>query len=116
MTTFAILVQSETYASATLVDCQRFIKAAIALGHHIDHVFLYGNAVMSAMPEPDLPSDEADEAAKLAETCLQLQIPLLYCATAAEKRGILQPRTGFTLAGLAEFGMRLDNTDKLIKF
>ncbi len=116
MTTFAILVQSDSYAATPLVDCQRFIRASLQLGHHIDHVFLYGNAVMSVIAEPDLPADEPDEAAKLAALCLDAKIPLLYCATAAEKRGIIQPRIGYTLAGLAEFGMRLASADKLIQF
>ncbi len=116
MTTFAILIISDSYAATPLVDCQRFIQASIQLGHQIEHVFLYGNAVMSVMPEPDLPADEPDEAAKLAQLCLAANIPLLYCATAAEKRGIFNPRAGYTLAGLAEFGMRLENTDKLIQF
>lgn len=116
MTTFAILIKADCYAATPLVDCQRFIQASIQLGHRIDQVFLYGNAVLSAMPEPDLPADEPDEAAKLAKVCLEANIPLLYCATAAEKRGVLHARAGYTLAGLAEFGMRLASADKLIQF
>lgn len=116
MTTFAILMRSDTYASTSIVDCHRFITAATQLEHQIDHVFLYENAVLAALAQPDLPSDEMDLAGKLAKLCSSLNIPLLYCSTAAEKRGILQPRDGYTLAGLAEFGMRLAAVDKLIQF
>lgn len=116
MTTFAILVTSDCFASTPLVDCQRFIRAALQLGHRIDHVFLYEHAVLAALAEPDLPSDEPDLAGQLAELCQASNIPLLYCATAAEKRGVRQSRTGYTLAGLAEFGIRITEVDQLIRF
>lgn len=115
-TKFAVLVTSDSFMATPLIDCMRFIKAALQLGHQIDMVFLYQQSVYAALAEPDLPSDEPDLAGQLATLCQTHQIPLLYCATAAEKRGVNQVRAGYTLAGLAEFGMRLATVDKLVQF
>ncbi len=115
-TKFALFVTSESFMATPLIDCMRFIKAALQLGHQIDMVFLYQDSVYAALAEPDLPSDEPDLAGQLALLCQANQIALLYCATAAEKRGVQQIRPGYTLAGLAEFGMRLASVDKLVQF
>lgn len=116
MANFVLYIQSDCYASPVLDDVQRFATAAIALGHQIDHIFFYQQAVQVICPEIDLPSDEADVAGRFCDFASMQNIPLLYCATAAEKRGLLRARPGFTLAGLAEFGMRLANADKLVQF
>ncbi len=116
MTNFVLYIQSDCYASPVLDDVQRFATAAIALGHQIDHIFFYQQAVQVICPEIDLPSDEEDVAGRFCDFASIQNIPLLYCATAAEKRGLLRARPGFTLAGLAEFGMRLANADKLVQF
>lgn len=116
MARFVLYIDSDCFASPVLDDVQRFATAALALGHQIDHIFFYRQAVQVIMAEPDLPSDEPDLAGRLAEFAQVRQIPLLYCATAAEKRGFHQVRPGFVLAGLAEFGMRLATADKLVQF
>lgn len=98
-----------------------FGKAAIAAGHSIEHIFLYEDATLAAANAIDLPSDEPDLSLLLAQFCQQHHIPLLFCVTAAEKRGVFsaqQPaRSGYIAAGLAEFAMRLniDNL-KLVQF
>lgn len=120
MASFALYLQSDTYASPTLASCLRFAKAALAAGHQIDHIFLYQAAVQAVVAGADLPADEPDQAGALADFCQQQQIPLLYCVTAAEKRGVasmLKPaRAGYTAAGLAEFAIRLAEVDRLIQF
>jgi tRNA 2-thiouridine synthesizing protein D len=120
MASFALYLQSDTFASPTLASCLRFAKAAIASGHQIDHIFLYHAAVQAIVADVDLPADEPDQAQALAEYCQQQQIPLLYCVTAAEKRGFASQhkpaRAGYTAAGLAEFSVRLAQVDRLIQF
>jgi len=115
MTTFVLLIQSDCFASPVLADVRRFCLAALAQGHQIDHLFFYHQAVGAIAPAPDLPADEPDLVAALLADCQQWQIPLLYCATAAEKRGLHHARQGFTLSGLAEFAGRL-HTAKLVQF
>ncbi len=120
MTTFALLLTSAGFASQSLCSALQFARTVRHLGHHIDHIFLYQDAVMLASAQIDLPADEPDLSAELAEFCQQQQIPLLFCVTAAEKRGVvsntLAARDGYTAAGLAEFAMRQSTIDKLVQF
>lgn len=115
MASFVILVDSDCFMTPVLDDVRRFCQAALNRGDQIRQIFLYREAVLAVLPEPDLPSDEPDLAAMLATFCQQQQIPLYYCATAALKRGIAQARPGFTLSGLAEFAGALDG-EKLVQF
>jgi tRNA 2-thiouridine synthesizing protein D len=116
MANFVLYIQADCFASPVLDEVQRFASAAIALGHQIDHIFFYQQAVQVICPDLDLPSDEIDLVGRFCEFASAANIPLLYCATAAEKRGFTKARPGFTLAGLAEFGMRLSSADKLVQF
>lgn len=120
MATFALYVQSDCFASPVLNSVLRFSQAAVLQGHHIDHIFFYQAASLAVCAEPLLPADEPDLVKVLSDFAQQQQIPLLYCVTAAEKRGIATPsqpaRLGFVPAGLAEFAMRLDTVDRLIQF
>ena len=116
MASFVLYIQSDCYANPVLNEVQRFAAAAIALGHTIDHIFFYQQAVQAICPDIDLPSDEIDLVGRFCEFADTAKIPLFYCATAAEKRGLSQARPGFILAGLAEFGMRLTNADKVVQF
>jgi len=116
MASFVLYIQSDCYATPVLDDVLRFASAAVQLGHQIDHLFFYQQAVQAICADIDLPADEPDLAGRLLAFATAQQIPLLYCATAAEKRGFTKVRPGFELAGLAEFGMRLANADKLVQF
>jgi len=120
MAVFALYVQSSTYACPTLGSVLRFATAATAQHHQIDHIFFYQDAVQAIVANADLPADEPDLAAALISFCQQQDIPLLYCVTAAEKRGLATSanpaRRGFIAAGLAEFAMRLDAVDQMVQF
>ena len=120
MATFALYVQSDCFASPVLNAVLRFSQAAVRQGHQIDHIFFYQAASLAICAEPQLPADEPDLVKVLTEFAKVQQIPLLYCVTAAEKRGIATlshpARVGFIPAGLAEFAMRLDTVDRLIQF
>ena len=120
MTRFGLLLTSNGFASQSLASALHFGKTSVQMGHSIEHIFLYQDAVYCASADNDLPADEPDLSAELAHFCQQHNIPLLFCVTAAEKRGVVtavkQPKHGYVAAGLAEFAMRQTNIDKLIQF
>lgn len=120
MAVFALYVQSSTYACPTLASVLRFAQAALLQRHQIDHIFFYQDAVQAIVAGVDLPADEPDNAAMLSAFCQEHHIPLLYCVTAAEKRGFATAtapaRAGFVAAGLAEFAMRLDAVNQVVQF
>lgn len=120
MTRFGLLLTSAGFASQSLASALHFARTVIREGHQIDHIFLYQDAVYCVSSLTDLPADEPDVAAALSQFCQQQQIPLLFCVTAAEKRGVISdnqsPRAGYSAAGLAEFAMRQSQIDKLVQF
>lgn len=113
---FSLLLTQSPLANQSFASALQFAKAALAEGYSIEQVFLYEDAVLAAAAAIDLPSDEPNLAHLLADFCQQQQIALLYCVTAAEKRGVqAATNSRYTAAGLAEFAMRLNNT-KLVQF
>ncbi|MDX5407227.1 MAG: DsrE family protein [Chromatiaceae bacterium] len=120
MARLGLLITSDCFASQTLSSVLCFVKASLAQGHQIEHVFLYQAAVNAVAAEQDLPADEPDLSAELVQFCQQQQIDLLFCVTAAEKRGVISQshpaKAGYIAAGLAEFAMRQANIDKLVQF
>ena len=120
MTRFGLLITSGSYNCQTLSSVLSFVTAAIKAGHIIDHIFLYQDAVYNVAADIDLPSDEPNVSLLLAQFCLQHDIALLFCVTAAEKRGVISAQhpaiSGFVAAGLAEFAMRQAQIDKLVQF
>ena len=120
MTRFGLLLTSDGFASQSLASVLQFARTAVQQGYTIEHIFLYQDAVYCVSADNDLPADEPDLSTELAVFCQQHGIPLLFCITAAEKRGVVnslkQPKQGYIAAGLAEFAMRQTNIDKLIQF
>ena len=115
-TRFSLLLQQSPFACQSFASACQFARAALANGYQLEQVFLYEDAVLAVQSGIDLPADEPDLAAQLAQLCQQQQIPLLYCVTAAEKRGIYAAEhSPFLAAGLAEFAMRLTGT-KVVQF
>ena len=120
MTSFAVLIEGPVLQGQSFVSALRFMQQAIEASHTLDSVFLYRDAVGAASALIDLPSDEPKLSLKLQQFCHTHQIPLLFCITAAEKRGVcsneVKPADGYTAAGLSEFAMRLAQVDKLVQF
>src|SRR5690554_3958001 len=87
-TRFSLLLQQSPFAGQSFASALQFARAALAQGYLLEQIFLYEDAVLAVQPGIDLPADEPDLAAQLASFCQQQQIPLLYCVTAAEKRGV----------------------------
>lgn len=120
MTRFALLITSSSFSSQTIASALTFATALLESGHSLKQVFLYQDAVYSALQHIDLPSDEFNHSLMLSQFCQQHDIALHYCITAAEKRGIvsteLAAQQGYIATGLAEFAILLDDVDKLIQF
>lgn len=127
-TRFSLLLQQSPFAGQSFASALQFARAALAGGYLLEQIFLYEDAVLAVQPGIDLPTDEPNLAAQLACFCQQQQIPLLYCVTAAEKRGVCMDENAdknanekgdanspFIAAGLAEFAMRLTGT-KVVQF
>ncbi|WP_337840162.1 DsrE family protein [Rheinheimera sp.] len=112
----AVLLQSAVLQGQGFASALRFLEHCVAQGKQVDSVFLYRDAVWAASAAIDLPSDEPDLAALLRQCCAQQQIPLLYCVTAAEKRGVTAVAEPCIAAGLAEFAMRLSQVKQLVQF
>lgn len=128
ITRFSLLLQQSPFAGQSFASALQFARAVLANGYQLEQIFLYEDAVLAVQPGIDLPADEPDLAAQLASFCQQQQIPLLYCVTAAEKRGVFSDinadakadksanaNSPFIAAGLAEFAMRLTGT-KVVQF
>lgn len=115
MSTFSLLLTQSPLANQSFASALQFANAALRQGYRIEQIFLYEDAVLGAAANIDLPVDEPNLAKALATFCQQQHIPLLYCVTAAEKRGVITAADGVIAAGLAEFAIRLATT-KLVQF
>jgi tRNA 2-thiouridine synthesizing protein D len=120
MSSIAVLIEGPLLQGQSFVSALRFMQQAVAARHQIQSVFLYRDAVTAASALLDLPSDEPNLAVQLRQFCQTHQIPLLFCSTAAQKRGVcsdeVKAAEGYTQAGLAEFAIRLAHADKLVQF
>lgn len=116
MASFVLQLQSASVGTPVIAELLRFATAVLSQQHSIDHIFVYGDAVYSLVQGQDVPTDETNWPLQLSEFVRSHQIPLLYCATAAEKRGVSHVIDEAELAGLAEFAMRLDNVDQWVVF
>jgi tRNA 2-thiouridine synthesizing protein D len=116
MARFVLQLQSASVGTPVIAELIRFATATISLQHSIDHIFVYGDAVYGLLANQDVPVDEINWSLRLVEFAQSHTIPILYCATAAEKRGVTHTIEGVELAGLAELAMRLDQVDQWVMF
>lgn len=116
MATFSIFVQHECIGSPVIAELIRFCESALESGHKIDHIFFYQDALYALSTHRMIPTDELDWLARLEQLATKLAIDMLFCTTAAERRGIVDIAPIFNGAGLAEFAMRADRCDRVIGF
>lgn len=116
MAQFVLSLHTSPTDHDTVQRLVKFIHACHAKQHHIAAVFLYQAGVYHASNHLELASDELNVSG-LWQSVSALNIPLLLCVTAAEKRGIDVTSTApFTVAGLAEFAMLASESDKWVQF
>lgn len=118
MTSYILTLHGLPWSHQSIATAIDFAKVAIKNGKQIKAFFLYQDAVLNALPNLDIPSDELNGQQLLVDFQKEHDIPLLLCVTAAEKRGISLNHVaeGFTIAGLAEFAELTSHTDKVVQF
>ena len=82
---YGLFIQDSPASGEAFVSAARFASAAIARGHVIRQIFLYGDAVL-AVSQP-MPTGLLG-LGRLAELATRHQIPLLACQSAIERLGI----------------------------
>ncbi|MFN5745912.1 MAG: sulfurtransferase complex subunit TusD [Methylococcaceae bacterium] len=85
---YAIQINAAPHQSGSASSAYQFIRAALANGHTVIRVFFYGDGVFNAWI-PALSSDgvTAPDWAALADSA---DLDLVFCITAAERRGMLE--------------------------
>jgi len=126
---FAIAVYGAPASSQAPRSALRFVKAAIAGGHHIHRVFFYHDGVLTANALAVAPQGEADVAAEWGALAQQHGFELGICIAAALRRGVLDEaeaaryeRTGanlrepFRILGLGQLIEAAIEADRLVTF
>ena len=116
MSQIALSVHFGVTAQSKLTLLERYVDAALAANHQISCIFLYQDGVYHASNKIVQAADELQTQAIWSHFAA-LNIPLLLCVTAAEKRGLGTDNTApFKVAGLAEFAMLSAAADKWVQF
>ncbi len=106
---FCLIINSTKQWQASLSQAMGLANAILAVGHHVDAVFLYGQAV-KVIQQPDLLK---------AWQQWQEQHPtrLLLCATQLENLGIEHEHNtnGFEVVGLASLTASMEAADRTVE-
>ena len=118
MTSYILTLHSSPWSAQSVLTACEFAQAAIKSGKQLNALFLYQDAVLNVNRQLDIPSDELNGHQLLKELHTKYGVKILFCVTAAEKRGITPENTdkAFTLAGLAEFAELTTHTNKVVQF
>lgn len=119
---FTLLVFGSAASGQAAISAYRFALAALAGGHHLRQVFFYGDGV-AAVRRGEVPADELDLEVGWRKLAATHGFPLIACATAAIRRGLLANdeleavRGGVVHAGtIGQLMIALDETDRLVSF
>jgi len=119
---FTLLVFGAAADGQGAISAFRFAGAALAAGHQVRQVFFYGDGV-AAVRRAEVPADELDLEAGWRKLASSHGFPLIACATAAIRRGLLlndeteAVRNGVVHAGtLGQLMIALDETDRVVSF
>jgi len=128
MADFLIFVTSPANDSAATATTFQFCKAAQQANHSISAIFFYGAGVTHAN-KFQLPQAGEPIMRQLWKTLANKNIPLLVCATAANRRGIIDDTEAqqnqfqeaslhpmFTLSGLTEFAALSQKATRVVQF
>jgi len=126
---FTLVITGAPYVSQAPQSALFFARAAVAAGHRIDRVFLYGDGVHLASALTSPPSDEAHWPQEWAEFLQTHGIPGIVCIASALRRGLVdeneQKRYGlaaanirppFTVAGLGEWVEGRQSSSRVLYF
>lgn len=126
---FTLVITGAPYASQAPQTALAFARAAVAAGHHIDRVFLYGDGVHLASALAAPPSDEIDWTRQWREFLDEHSIPGTACIASALRRGIVDNNeqrryelathnlaAPFIIAGLGEWVEGTSHSDRVLYF
>jgi tRNA 2-thiouridine synthesizing protein D len=118
MSSYIVTIHSPAWSHQSVATACEFAEQVIKLNKQLKAIFLYQEGVLNSIQSLDIPSDELNGQNKLVQLSKQHQVPILLCATAAEKRGITPELVNphFTFAGLAEFAELSTDADHVIQF
>nr|WP_297402355.1 sulfurtransferase complex subunit TusD [uncultured Marinobacter sp.] len=113
---FTLVITGAPYTSQSPQTALGFARAAVAAGHRIDRVFLYGDGVHLASALATPPSDETHWPREWASFLAEHKIPGVACIASALRRGLIDQaeqaryqlpasnlRPPFEIAGLGEW-------------
>lgn len=113
---YTLVITGAPYTSQAPQTALSFARAAIAAGHTIDRVFLYGEGVHLASSLTAPPSDETHWADEWATFLSANGVPGVACVASALRRGLINEseqkryelpannlREPFIIAGLGEW-------------
>ncbi len=126
---FTLVVTGAPNTSQAPQTALHFARAAIAAGHTIDRVFLYGDGVQLATNLACTPSDEPNWHRSWSEFLMAANIPAVACIASALRRGVINEEERaryerdatnlappFQLLGLGEWVESVASTSKVIYF
>jgi tRNA 2-thiouridine synthesizing protein D len=125
----SLLVTSPPTATLAIQQAVKFVQVSIDSGNVIDNIFFYMDGVNNANAYLHPMNDEFNAHKAWQVLSNKLNIPLLVCKTAAERRGVIDETLALALnysnanlgspfqsVGLSEFFERLHNIDRLVQF
>jgi tRNA 2-thiouridine synthesizing protein D len=129
MSKFIIQVNGSVYGSTASFRALSFCQSALANGHQVINVFFYQDGVTNSNALTCPASDEIDMHSKWQSLSSQHSIPLTNCVSAALRRGVLSAQDAtengkpqwnssdaFTMGGLGELVVGIEQADRLISF
>lgn len=126
---YTLVITGAPYSSQAPQTALSFAQAAIAAGHTVDRVFLYGNGVHLASSLSAPPSDETHWPRAWAEFLSNNAIPAVACIASALRRGLVNEKEQsryelpasnllepFTIAGLGEWVESIMTSSRVLYF
>ncbi len=129
MANLTLLISSSPAQSQGSYSAYRFAQAAVASGHQIRGIFFYAGGADNANGLQVHLSQERNMFKLWQQLSQQLQIPLMVCVSAANRRGVINQESAeqhdltqysllppFTEVGLGELAVLRKQSDKVVQF
>jgi tRNA 2-thiouridine synthesizing protein D len=110
---YAIQINDSPTRSGSSETCFQFIKAALTSGHEVVRVFFYHEGIYNAFIPVALASAAVPDWGALHS---DQSIELVYCVSAAERRGQANACPGFVAGGLGLWVDACLRADRVIVF
>ncbi len=110
---YAIQINDSPLRSWSPQTGLQFIKAALASGHEVIRVFFYHEGIHNAFGTPESTETAKSDWVVLAETA---GVELVFCVSAAERRGMVAPLAGFQPGGLGLWVDACLRADRIVIF